>query len=84
MAVRVELPPAESQRTRQEWPGSRYQKFIHNRLWDEIEKARITLENCSDFAAFRVAQARIKALKEVLGLIHEDDADGIKKFYGLK
>jgi hypothetical protein len=84
MAISVELPPAELQRTRQNWPGSHAQKFIHNRFVDELQRARIVLENVSDFEAFQKAKARVDALKELIGLIHEDDADSIKKFYGLK
>jgi hypothetical protein len=84
MAISVEFPPAELQRTRQNWPGSHAQKFIHNRFVAELQRARVTLENASDYEAFLKAKARVEALKEYIGLIHEDDTDTTKKFYGLK
>lgn len=83
MAIRVEVPSSEADRIRREWPGSRYQVYLHNRLFDEISKAEKTLKNCSNYEAFQAAKARLLALEEVLGLIHGDDTDTTKKSYGL-
>lgn len=84
MAIRVELTPLEFQRIQQEWNGSRYQMFVHNSLVDQITNAEKTIPNCEDWPSFEKAKARLNALKEVLGLIHERDSDTQKKTYGLK
>jgi len=77
----VEVSPEEQQWARNEFPGSRPQRVLHNFLVLRIEESRNRLETAAP-SEVPAIQAALREARTLLGEIHAHDPESVTKLYG--
>lgn len=80
MARLVDLSSDEQHWARNELPGSRPQKYLHNFLVNRIEELRNRLETTEPAEVVRL-QAAICEARMFLGELHAHDPEAVKSLY---
>lgn len=77
----VDIGSLNEGQARKCFPGSDFQKFLHNDFCNRLNEARIKLEE-AELPEVPKLQGAVRELKAMLAALHADDSPQLKEFYG--